>query len=263
MSFEDDLKLALGAVEDEATRTKLITDITKAQIKSEAGLVNKRDELLKETKAQKETLGIVNVKLEAFGTNTPEDIDKLKASNKELLDNPGDEEKFAQQQRQFDLRLADAQAATTKQFDKFKADLREKDEQFQKLDGEINESLKKRALGAALDRVNVSPHFKHDLTRSLLYDVVIDKVGDTRKVKINIDGAPFDIEPGLELWSRDPLNEHYISAAQNIGGGGGGSAGSVTLASKPWNEMTIEEKNTYFDADPAGFYAKRLKATGR
>jgi hypothetical protein len=261
MSFEEELKRVLGTkVEDEATRTQLIADITRAQITSEQGLINKRDELLKETKGLKESLQATTVSLQAFGDITPSDIEKLKLSNEELLKNPNDAEKFTQQQKQFDLRLADQQAAATKQYDQFKTELAKKDAAFDALNGEINDGLKRRELSEALAKVGVAPKFQHDLIRSLLYDVTIDQVGDERKVKINIGGTPFDIIPGLELWSRDSNNEHYISATHNLGGGSTGSTGSVTLASIPFEEMTLTQKNQYAREDLNGFLAKKAAA---
>ena len=263
MPFEEDLKTVLGTVTDETLRATLLTGITKAHVISEAGLVTKRDELLNEVKSTKESLTKATVTLEAFGDRKPEDFTVLEESNKKLMDNPNDIEKLEQLEKKYTMEKDALAAGNAKLVESYEKQLVEKGTEIDKRDQEINSGLKERALTRALESVNVHPDFKGTLVDALANKVHVDIVNGERKVKIDIDNTPFDMDAGIDLWSKDEKNSKFISAVHNQGGGGNGSGGSVTLLQMDFNDMTITQKSQLAKENMPAFLEKKAKALGR
>lgn len=254
MAFKEEVEQAIVSIEDEAVRAEVINKIEQAHATDVAGLKENNDKLINEKRTVKARLEEVEKSIEGLGEQSVDTvlgrITELERINKELTANPGDETVIKELERKHKLELKSIQADYEASLLKKNDEIVERETRIGSLNSEIERGLAQRELSKALDSVGVQSDFKSVLMDALTTKVYVESVGEERKVKFKHDGLPFGITDGLEQWARDNTNKKFLGASKNRGAGSQGSNASGGLASKPFGEMTIAEKNKLFTQDP-------------
>jgi hypothetical protein len=262
MGFKEDLEKAVEKIEDEAVRAGIINEVEQAHTTDVAGLKENRDQLINEKKEVVSKFETLETTLASLEGDSKVELERLEKINAELLANPGDEEKIKQLEVRSAEKLRINDLEHKGAIDLIQKDLLEREGRINSLDQEIVNGLRQAGLSASLDKANVKVEDKPLLMRALLNDVYVETIGVERKVKFK-HGAlntPYPIEDGIKTWAGDPLNKRYIAAINNRGAGAGGSQGNSSIVSKPYKEMSYEEKVALKQADPELFAQVKANA---
>lgn len=113
--------------------------------------------------------------------------------------------------------------------------------------------LVENGLTEALLKAKVKPELSKAVRAMLSGQVSLVADGDTRVAKIG--DKPLDVF--VDEWAKSDEGKHFVSAPANHGGGAGGGGGKGET--KPWKDMSLDERTNLFKANPE--QAKSLMST--